>query len=393
MSFYVMAGRHQMEKRQSLDYLSRGRGDVSCCRGGIPYDSSAHTVSNLYKVREIYNIALWGSPSDGSATGGSAIFMSALRDELKRRGHRVFVISNEKKETQVKRKKMRPKHFHLHILNQNQYPANLLPKYLKAGAKGKNTRIIMRSDGPFALHRQKVKQDEQLLKTVIKYCDVLIFQSEWSRRATEKHVSYYKKVPSRIRKVIIGNAADPFDFFPPTRPKHIPSNGRIRVGTSVWSTAARKNFDLIQKLVPLLDPNVFELVIVGRLPDDFDRKIFEERNFTIYPPMAQRELGIFLQTRVDAFLAPSWYECFSNSEVQALSSGLPIIALNESSHVEVVGSGGVFFGSGENHSDVMGALEAFQRLRSEYDTFASQIDPPSIREIAKQYLEVAGLVG
>ncbi|CAJ1940665.1 unnamed protein product, partial [Cylindrotheca closterium] len=248
---------------------------------------------------------MWGSPSDGSATGGSAIFMNLLNEEFRRRGHRVFVISNENGEKQVNRKRMSPKDFHLHILNQNQYPAKLLPKYLKAGAKGKNTRVIMRSDGPFALHRQKVQQDEALLNTVIKYCDILIFQSDWSRRATEKHVSYYKKVPSRVRKVIIGNAADPFTFFPPTRARHVPSNGRIRVGTSVWSTAERKNFDLIEKIVPFLDPIEYELVIVGRVPDNFDKTLFEERNFTLYPPMNQRELGIFLRTRVDAFLAPS----------------------------------------------------------------------------------------
>ncbi|KAL3927588.1 MAG: hypothetical protein SGBAC_013025 [Bacillariaceae sp.] len=363
MSFYVMAGRTRMEERHSLDYLPRGRDDISCCRGGIPYDSSTHTVSNVYKVREIYNIALWGSPSDGSATGGSAIFMNLLMEEFKRRGHR------------------------------NQYPAKLLPNYLKAGVKGENTRVIMRSDGPFILHRRKVQQDEQLLKTVIKYCDILIFQSEWSRRATEKYVAYYKKVPSRVQKVVIGNAADPFNFFPPTQQRHIPSDGRLRIGTSVWSTAERKNFDLIQKLVPFLDPNVYELVIVGRVPDEFDKTLFDERNFTIFPPMNQRELGIFLRTRVDAFLAPSWFECFSNSEVQASTSGLPIIALNESSHVEVARSGGVFFGSHGNHSDITGALEAIQRLRSEYDTIISQIDPPSIRDIARQYLEAGGLVG
>ena len=120
-------------------------------------------------------------------------------------------------------------------------------------------------------------------------------------------------------------------------------NGRFRVGISVWSTAKRKNFDTIQKLVPLLDPDLFELVLVARVPDDFNKTLFKERNLTLFSPMNQRELGFFLRNRIDVFAPPSWYECFSNSEVQALSSGLPVIALNDSSHVEVVGEGGVFF--------------------------------------------------
>merc|ERR1712194_993029 len=240
-------------------------------------------------------------------------------------------------------------------------------------------------DGPFFLHRGDIRQDYQLYRTVSKFCTGLVFQSEWSQRVTMMK-GILQDIPEYVTQIVIGNAAEPEFSYRPSSLRSLPPDGRMRVGVAVWSTNVRKNNQLIIDLSSLADPKKFEFVHVGNRP-----KFDKSAPMPLSPPMAQKELGNFMRDRIDAFLAPSWYECFNNSEIQALTSGLPVVALNESSHPAVIGSGGVLFGSETSRSNATDALAALEHLRTNYAHYASLVSSPNIDSIAEQYLKVANL--
>ena len=107
----------------------------------------------------------------------------------------------------------------------------------------------------------------------------------------------------------------------------------------------RKNNQLLLDLVPKLDYSRFSLTVIGSWP------LAKPPSVTFIPKLSQQRLGEQLRKH-DVYLALSWDECFSNSEVQAIATGLPVVALNDSSHPEVVQNGGVLFGSHGTHGNV-----------------------------------------
>jgi glycosyltransferase involved in cell wall biosynthesis len=149
---------------------------------------------------------------------------------------------------------------------------------------------------------------------------------------------------------------------------------RVKVCTAVWSDGPRKNWSLLQFLDRELDHTHYELILVGRTPANTTLL-----HTTVIPPMKQGPLGSLLR-KMHIFLAPSYNECFSNAEVQALACGLPVLALHDSSHVEVVQEGGRFF-SGED--DVLSELSA---LTANYAYYAQRVGANDIDDVALRYL-------
>ena len=166
----------------------------------------------------------------------------------------------------------------------------------------------------------------------------------------------------------------------PLKPRSVQGERRVQLCVSVWSDSARKNFKLVEFLDRHLDRNKFALTLVGRLPDGVRLTHGEH-----IPPLSQRRLGSLLR-RMDVLVAPSFNECYSNAETQALGCGLPVLALNDSSHREVVGPGGRFFGGAD---DIFQELEALIARYAEYERAATALD---IDDVAVQYLIAAGLV-
>jgi glycosyltransferase involved in cell wall biosynthesis len=142
----------------------------------------------------------------------------------------------------------------------------------------------------------------------------------------------------------------------------------------------RKNWNLITFLDNELDHSRYQLTVIGRIPEG------TSLNHTSHvPPLDQAHLAQMLRV-MDIFVAPSWNECFSNAEAQALASGIPVLALRNSSHPEVVKTAGRLFNGPE---DVLQELEA---LVANYPLYAAAVQPLDIDDIAMQYLQAAGLI-
>jgi glycosyltransferase involved in cell wall biosynthesis len=149
---------------------------------------------------------------------------------------------------------------------------------------------------------------------------------------------------------------------------------------SVWSDGRRKNWPLIEFIDQNIDASRFHLTLVGRLPSSVHL-----HHSSHIAPLKQRHLGELLRG-MDVFIAPSYNECFSNAETQALACGLPVLALDDSSHREVVGGGGRFF---RGQDDVLQELTA---LVAGYSYYEQRAEGNDIDDVAVQYLTAARLV-
>ena len=76
--------------------------------------------------------------------------------------------------------------------------------------------------------------------------------------------------------------------------------------------------------------------------------------------------------------------------MQALASGLPVVALNDSSHPEVVGAGGVLFSAGSNdRASAAAAAHAIQHAAARLKDLRARIPRRSIDDIAERYVKLA----
>ena len=64
------------------------------------------------------------------------------------KNHSVFIISQERHDQDVVSANLDAGDIHLHVLDQTQYPAHLLPGYSDSNL---HTKVVMRADRPIAL--------------------------------------------------------------------------------------------------------------------------------------------------------------------------------------------------------------------------------------------------
>ena len=328
LSFYVTEARSE-RGQQSLDYRIDAMQQDPYAH---PPDSMVAQINAKTVVSRdsLVTIALWANVLTDEPYGGSGIFLNALGREFKRRGHTVIHNSHGDRSAR------------LHILNQNSFPK---ARFNAGGpaVRAPGARVVMRTDGPFVLHRGLINQDRQLFSFIRDHVTDIIYQSEWSQRETETR-ALDRGVSSNVTRRVIGNAAEPQYFYP--RASSVSrERGVLKLCFSSYSGSARKNNQLLLDLVPKIDSSRFSLTVIGAWD------LTKPPNVNFLPKVPQEHLGEALRKH-DVYLALSWNECFSNSEVQAIASGLPVVALNDSSHPEVVQGGGVLFGERGTHGSV-----------------------------------------
>ena len=227
-------------------------------------------------------------------------------------------------------------------------------------------RVIHRLDGPVHLYRGFDRdKDERVFRLNAECATASVMQSVWSLEQTV--AMGYRPV----NPVLIYNAADPV-LFHPAPALEAPHGRRLRLVSSAWSDNPRKGGSVYRHLDEALDFSRFEYTFVGRTSERF-------RNVRVVPPLPTAELGAELRTH-DVFITASQNDPCSNALVEALTSGLPAVYRRDGGHPELVGYGGVPF---EDEHDVVDAVE---RLAADLETYRSLVTPPTMREVAMQYL-------
>lgn len=285
--------------------------------------------------------------------GGANQFLKALREKWREIG----VYEEEP--------------FNADIVLYNSYPFRYEESFntlYKAKRRNNNLLIIHRIDGPISYARNT----DFLVDKIIYYfnektADGTIFQSNWSKNANMKSGLKTNKF-----ETVIFNAPNPEIFYRRQKPC---DNDKIKIITNSWSSNKNKGFDIIEFLNDNLDFDKYHLTVIGNMPKHYE-------NLSYTPPMASKELANVMRKH-DIFLFPSIIESCSNSLIEAIHCGLPVLARNSTSNPEIVKNAGVLFNGKEDVIEKLGLL--VQNINS-YNT---KLELPDIEKIADLYYNFA----
>ena len=234
--------------------------------------------------------------------------------------------------------------------------------------KYKNKIFVHRVDGPMSLYTAKEDKRDLKVKYLNKYiADGTIFQSKWSKNENEK-----LGFKGTDFLEIILNASDPSIFFSNKEINSKGKNKKTSIICTSWSSNLKKGFETYEFLDRKLNFDKFEMTFVGNSDLKF-------KNIKQTKPLNSVELANELRKH-DIFLTASQKDPCSNALTEALSCGLPSIALNDGGHPEILKKGGLLF---NNTDDV---IEKIENTAKNLYKLKENIDVSSIEYTAKQYI-------
>jgi glycosyltransferase involved in cell wall biosynthesis len=233
--------------------------------------------------------------------------------------------------------------------------------------KKKNVIVVNRMNGPISLYRDRdVEVDKINFTFNHDVADGTIYQSEWSRLQC-----YGLGMKPNEFETVIMNSPDPDVFYPLTKHKEISPGRKIKLIAVSWSRNPKKGFDVYKYLDENLDFNHYEMSFVGNSHVKF-------KNIKHIPPLHSEGLAHKLRNH-DILIFASKIETCSNSLLEALHCGLPVVARNNSSQPEIVGKGGKLF---EGKEDILSAIDS---VASDIDYYRKSIDVSDILEVGMLY--------
>lgn len=173
-------------------------------------------------------------------------------------------------------------------------------------------------------------------------------------------------------ETVINNAPDPLIFN--TEDKVSFSNDRkIRLIATSWSSNWNKGFEAYKWLDENLDFQKYEMIFIGNTPIKF-------KNIKHLSPISTNEIAVKLKAS-NIFILASRFEACSNSLLEALHCGLPVVGANGSSSPELIGNGGETFNTPEQIPPLL------EKIMNNYYEYQSCIKVSPIDEIGKKYYD------
>jgi len=237
--------------------------------------------------------------------------------------------------------------------------------------RGVDCRRVHRVDGPIGVYRGwDDGTDSRIQQINEEFADATIFQSQYS---LQKHRELGLTFKSPC---VIMNAVDPRIFHSYGRIA-FDRRRKIRLFSSSWSDNPNKGAAIYKWLEEHLNWEQFEYTFVGRSPIRFER-------IRMMPPVTTEEVAHLFRQH-DIYITGSRNEACSNSVLEALSCGLPVVYINSGSNPEIVGEAGEGFSSEE---EIPGLLD---RVVKDYENYQAKISIPTLSEVAERYLTVMGI--
>lgn len=284
------------------------------------------------------------------AWGGGNQFLKALKGEFKMRGLLSESVNNSS----------------VIVCNGYQDIKDILNYYFFKHNKKRVYRL-----GPImSLHRKGIKWKliDRLIVFIANFCvDLVIFQSTWSYNQSIK-MGFNSKKKHRI----IFNSVDKNIF---TKKQFVPKNSgeKIKLIYTSWSSNKNKGYLLLKFLDENIDFEKYSITFIGNSPITF-------KNIILLSPLPSHLIAEKLRES-DIFITPTKDDACSNAIIEALSSGLPVVALDSGANKELVGEGGFLF-NGEQ--DI---IEAIDSVAKELEKYQKQIRVYSMDEICNKYLD------
>jgi len=243
-----------------------------------------------------------------------------------------------------------------------------LDKFIDLKKQYPHKHFALRLGPIFHLHRGARWKilDKLVIDCANTIADSVIFQSHWS------HQESVRLGFANSQYTIIGNAADPNLFYP--KKSTVQLNQKVRLVAASWSSNQNKGFDIFQYLDDQLDFEKFEMTFIGNTPVAF-------KNIQVIEPLHTSQLAQVLRQH-DIFITGTKDDACSNSISEALSSGLPVVALKSGGNEEIMAQHGALFTS---QRDVLSAINT---ITQDLETYRSRISIPTLSAIADQYVDI-----
>lgn len=153
--------------------------------------------------------------------------------------------------------------------------------------------------------------------------------------------------PDKTRRVFLGAEIEKF-----SRGAALAARQRPRVILSVSNISPRKNYEVLIRGYCRLEPELraaYRLKLVGEVAEDYKRELLALcadgplRENIIFTGMLSGEALYQAYRQAAIFVLPSLVESFSLPIIEALASGLPVLASNVTCLPEMIGEHGVLF--------------------------------------------------
>tara|TARA_R100001082_G_scaffold104283_1_gene75544 strand:+ start:1002 stop:1922 length:921 start_codon:yes stop_codon:yes gene_type:complete len=232
--------------------------------------------------------------------------------------------------------------------------------------------FIHRVDGPMRLYNTMDDQRDLIVNHLSEnVADAVVFQSMWSRQANFKlGMKFHKKF-----NCVIGNACNSSVF---RRPDTFNKNQKTSIIATSWSDNIKKGFETYEYLDKNLDFDKYDFYFAGRSPIEF-------KNINMLGSLTTRQIAQKLR-ECNIYLTASENDPCSNSLIEALTSGLPCLALNSGGHPEILKEGGVLFDTKEE------LPEKIDHLSNNLEEYREKISVEPIEQIVDKYVKFFKIV-
>lgn len=234
--------------------------------------------------------------------------------------------------------------------------------------------IIHRLDGLLSVGRGDksfLKIDKTIFYFSLNIANGVVFQSNWAKNEFKKLLEF-----KNLKSKIIYNDPNKIFKLKKSKKKYSIKNRKINLVYSSWSNNIKKGFDTLKILDKNLNFKNFNFYFIGNLPHKISYK-----NISVLAPMNIHELANFYQ-KMDVFIAPMRDDACSNALIEAVHSGLFIVALDSGANKEIIGQNSELFNSEENMINFLNSREFKTKLTSE---FSFKFD----RNASKKYKDFA----
>lgn len=230
--------------------------------------------------------------------------------------------------------------------------------------------FVHRLDGPVSLCRGSrfTLIDKVIYKINNLIADGTIFQSDFSLKSNR-----WLGMKDEDFQATIFNAPDNSIFHPKDDESSSLSGRKIKLISTSWSPNFMKGFYEYKYLDNNLDFNRFEYTFVGNAPTNF-------RNIKVIKPLDSKSLAQKLR-QSDIYITASHKDPCSNSLIEALSSGLPAVALDDGGHPELIAGGGVVF---RGLWDIISKIE---KVADNYQFYKNNLPVFDIKSVAEKYYD------
>ncbi|MFA6446428.1 MAG: glycosyltransferase [Candidatus Paceibacterota bacterium] len=235
--------------------------------------------------------------------------------------------------------------------------------------------FVHRVDGPIRLVRGfDGEMDHVVFSLNNGLANGTIFQSMWSlKRSAELGMNI------NLPHTIIHNAPDEDIFYSKKEDRNIENkDNKIKIIATSWSNNYKKGFDYYTYLDKHLNRDRYEMSFVGRSPVTFEY-------IKDYGPLEQTEMARLL-TNSDIYITASKDDPCSNALIEALSIGLPVVALDSGGNTELVGGGGELFLTEEE------MLRKIDIVAKNIDLYKQNTPSYKMDQIGRAYLSFFSLV-